>query len=270
MSTRIRSSITYPNARRLADFNRIAIFIDPGEDDIADLCRMWAWRQIVTTEVFVNETRLGVAGNPQRAYTYVFDTLGSDFNVAIEDDAVLMPDALELALWFDERQDVGLSRYAFLNLCDHYSYRGGEYSRGGVPEDPALLAENVTLSAPFAWCLARSRWPFIRKNWNKNAHAIWGWDWSVRLAMRMEGMIALTPVVSRCRNIGWQNATNETAETFLWQLGLPHSDGSHRGDFEIAHHVSADDARRLAPWMIPEIGRYLADKNRANERSAGS
>jgi len=246
--------------RRLAEFDRMAIFIDPGVAEVANVCRAFTYQLPLPVKVTVNETRLGVADNPIGAYRYVFDELGTDFNVAIEDDAVLSSDALELALWFYARHCCADSRYAFMNLCDHDQYRGTGLNAHGVPEDPSLLAESVRLSSPFAWCYSKSVWPFVKKNWNKNVRSIWGWDWSLRLAMRMEGMISLTPVVSRCQNIGRLDGTWENEETFRVQLGLRYSDGSYRGDYALVNPVSDREARVLEKWMLPEVPRYLSEK----------
>jgi hypothetical protein len=210
--------------------------------------------------VTVNEERLGVAGNPFRAYRSVFDGLGAQFNLAIEDDAVLSPDAIELALWFYSRHGDRDSRYTFLNLCDHYNYRGEGRNKGGVAHDPALLGETACISSPFAWCFTRHQWSFIKKSWNKNSRSIRGWDWSLRFAMRMEGRVSLTPVVSRCQNIGRLDGTYETGETFYVQQGLSYSDGSYQGDFGLVNPITEQEARILERWMIPEIPRYLAEE----------
>jgi Glycosyltransferase like family 2 len=254
------------NCRGFCDFDRMAIFIDPGDHEVVEVCRAWSRAQPIQVEVFVNERRLGVADNPFKAYSHAFEYSSSDFNVALEDDAVLSPDAVELAVWFDRQHGAEMSRYTFLNLCDHYAYRGEKRNKGDVPEDPSLVAESVNLSSPFAWCFTRHQWPFVKRHWNKNTRSVLGWDWSIRFGMRVEGRIALTPVVSRCRNIGSLNATHESAETFRWQLGLRHSDGSHRGDFTIVNPVSPEQSKRLAPWMVQELpgyferGRYPPDE----------
>jgi hypothetical protein len=244
--------------RGLDAFDRVLIFIDPGVDRVSEICRHWASRLPIPAEAIVHPERLGVAGNPFHAYTHVFEELGAGFNVAIEDDAVLSSDALELALWFHDRYARQGGRYAFLNLCDHYEYRGEGSNKGGVPENPALLAETSNLSSPFAWCLPGREWPFIKANWNRNSRSITGWDWSIRFAMRMEAKVALTPVVSRCRNIGALDGTHENRDTYQVQLGLRYSDGAYTGDYSIVNRLETDQLRKLERWMVPELPRYFA------------
>lgn len=253
--------LRYVNScRDLEKFDRLKVFIEPGCAAVVDVCQAWAGRMQIQTEVHVNEERLGVDWNNFRAYSTVFDELGSDFNVAIEDDTQLSPDALELALWFLKNHGGAESRYQFLNLCDHYQYRGAGLNRNGLPEDPLLLAETNSLSSPFAWCLPKRAWPFIKKHWNRNRGSLQGWDWSIRFAMRIEQAVALTPVVSRCRNVGRLDGTNENAETFRVQLGLNYSDGSHRGEYKIVNPLSEKERRTLDTWMISELPRYCTGR----------
>jgi hypothetical protein len=245
--------------RGLRRFERLFISIDPGFDAVGAICREWGKRLPIAVEVTVNAEPLGVAGNPLRAYSRAFDEAGSDFNVAIEDDAVLSPDALELALWFYERRATA-SRYSFLNLCDHYDYRGEGRNKRAVLDSPELLAETSNLSAPFAWCLPRREWGFVKANWNANSRSIPGWDWSLRFAMRMESKIALTPVLSRCRNIGRLDPTNETKETFWVQTGLRHSDGRYTGEYTVVNPIEDHELRRIDKWMLPELPRYFSTR----------
>jgi hypothetical protein len=245
--------------RGLEQFDRLAIFIDPGFDGVAEICRSMLAHLPLPAELQINEDKLGVAGNPYRAYSTVFDQLATDCNVAIEDDALLSPDALELALWFFEHHGSTEGRYHFLNLCDHLRYRGPGQNHNGLPEDPALLAETQHLSSPFAWCLSKRAWPFVKKNWNRNQRSIAGWDWSLRFAMRVQGIVALTPVLSRCQNVGRFDGTYDTEETFRVQLGLNYSDGAYRGNYRIVNPLSDAELRRLDWWMVPELSRYFSE-----------
>lgn len=253
------SLLQLSKCRCLERFDRLDVFIDPGYDEVAEVSKEWSARMPISTEVHVNEDRLGVAWNPFRAYSTVFEQLGSDFNVAIEDDSQLSPDALQLALWFFEKHGASGRRYKFLNLCDHYQYRGPGKNRNDVPEDPALLAETSNISAPFAWCLPRRAWPFVKRHWNKNRLSNLGWDWSIRFGMRMEGAVALTPVLSRCQNIGRLDGTHEDGTTFDIQLGLNYSDGSYSGDYRIVNPLSDHELRSVEPWMVAEIPRYFSE-----------
>jgi len=256
--------------RKIDQFDQLLIFIDPGYDEVADVCHEFSNKLTIPVKVKVNEQLLGVAGNPMRAYSRVFDELGTDFNVAIEDDAVLSPDALELALWFCSHHGSADSRYTFLNFCDHYNYRGAGRNKGNAPDDLSLIAESTFFTSPFAWCFTRDAWPFVKRNWNRNQRSINGWDWSIRFAMRMEGRISLTPVVSRCQNIGELDGTWETGETFWVQRGLRYSDGSYHGDFALVNPVTQREAVVVDRWMIPELARYIAEREALRGHADGS
>jgi hypothetical protein len=246
--------------RGLEQFDLVLISIDPGNDEVVSVCREWAAGVPIEVRIEVNEEHLGVAGNPLRAYSTVMEELGSEFNLAVEDDALLTPDALELALWFFRRH-AAKGRYAFLSLCDHYEYRGPGHNKGGVAENASLLAETSNLSSPFAWCFTAAEWPFLKRHWDTNTRSIGGWDWSIRFGMRIEGRVALAPVLSRCRNIGEKDGTHDTPETWAQiQAGMNHSDGSYLGDYEIVNPVSDAEARTLNPWMIPELARVFGGR----------
>jgi hypothetical protein len=65
-------------------------------------------------------------------------------------------------------------RYAFLNLY-HYQYRGEGRNKAGVLESLSLIAEISNLSSPFAWCVRRHRWPYIRRHLRNSTRSIGGW-----------------------------------------------------------------------------------------------
>jgi hypothetical protein len=163
-----------------------------------------------------------------------------------------------MALWFYENHS-GSDVYLCLSFCDHLRYRGPGKNRNGLPEDPSFLAETRDISAPFAWCFPARSWPFAKRHWNKNRLSLPGWDWSLRFGMRIEGRVGLTPVLSRCRNIGRFDGTWENGETFKVQLGLNYSDGSYRGGYSIVDPVAESDRRRLDAWMIAELPRLFSE-----------
>jgi len=43
--------------RRLTDFDQLSIFIDPGYEEVVEVCRSWSGRFPIESRVFVSETR---------------------------------------------------------------------------------------------------------------------------------------------------------------------------------------------------------------------
>src|SRR5260221_6365651 len=68
------------------------IAIEPGCEQTIDICRSVDFMPV---EILVNPSRRGVNYNNKNIYDLVFDR-GSEWNVAIEDDTPLSPDALDL------------------------------------------------------------------------------------------------------------------------------------------------------------------------------
>ena len=79
--------------------------VEPGCPEVLDVCKAI---DFIPTHVHLNAERLGVRENPYQALRAVFD-MGSDFNVYLEDDLLVSPDALDLANWYLEQDE----RFAF-------------------------------------------------------------------------------------------------------------------------------------------------------------
>lgn len=128
-------------------------------------------------------------------YEGVFTNGGGqiDFNIALEDDAVLTPDALELADWFyhhPKKDD-----YAYLCLGDP------SYSYDARDEDYSTVRDTQKLYTS-AWCFTKKSWEIMREFWNRPLQTEQGWDWSLSYTLLEHNWRGLAPVVSRARNIG--------------------------------------------------------------------
>src|SRR5258708_4029596 len=86
------------------------IAVEPGCDRTIEICRAVDFMPV---EVIVNPSRLGINHNNKNIYETVFNC-GRQWNLAIEDDTPLSPDALELAEWF--RTLPRSADYLLLNL----------------------------------------------------------------------------------------------------------------------------------------------------------
>lgn len=187
-------------------------------------------------------TCYGVAKAPLDALRWAF----ADANqvVKIEDDAVLTPDALEVADFFFntvERNEDLMSRWTLMSLCAHGSKERAH---------PSRIREHGHITSPFAFCIHRHHWPFIERVWNCKVRPPYGWDWSLTYAMRLEGRRAVAPVWSRCENIGREGGVHDTPESFdAAQVGVSFSDGAETPIFSIE---KISDPVKLEPWMEEE------------------
>ena len=156
--------------------------------------------------VIVWPEHLGVNEHPRRLLQYAFEELESGFNVHLEDDTVLSPDALRLALWFSQLDTASVYTAGCLAVCLH---------------NPSLNYDNperVYRTEAFgAWgwgChyAAWSRW--LAKRWNHKRELPIGWDWSITETMRDNGLRCFAPSLSRVRNIGRLGGTYQTPQGY--------------------------------------------------------
>jgi len=119
----------------------------------------------------------------------------ANFLVMLEDDAVLTPDALELASGFygwPRRDD-----YLFMSIGDpKYSKVAPEES-----EYEQLVEERYSIYTS-AWCFTRGSWEKMLETWNRPLSTQLGWDWSLSTSMHENGWKSMYPLVSRARNVG--------------------------------------------------------------------
>lgn len=243
-------------------FDLLIFSIDPGNKNVVDVCEssaeMLAKSGIIECSLYVNTEKFGIAGNTFLALQRAFEEHGSDFNMSLEDDAVVTPDAVILADWFHQVHGDPFSKYAMMSLCNHRDFGRGE-NPGGIPNDPSYLAEAMYISSPFAWCTTRHQWPFIKSTWNHKQCVPSGWDWSLSHAMRLKRMRSLHPILSRCKNIGCYGGVNETPQTFMrTQTNLVYSDGEYLGRYDVVARVDEQDLSRLDDWMISEHERMFS------------
>ena len=235
--------------------DKIIFSIDPGNEDVTTVChkasQILSDNGIAECVVYVNTMKFGVAGNSLLALARAFEEHRSDFNVAIEDDAMLRPDALVLASWFLKNYGGPLSEYTLMSMCNHRDFGRGQ--QNAIPDDPSYVVETPFISSPFAWCMSNHQWPFVKSSWNKKKCAPTGWDFSLSYAMRLERRRALHPVVSRCKNIGREGGENQTPESFdRTEADVLFSDGEYPGPYKVVARLEDDELMRLNDWMMPE------------------
>lgn len=230
-------------------FDKLIISVDPGSEHVFDLCVAAAEdissMGILETHVYRNSMKAGVAGNPQLALQRAFELHESDFNMAIEDDALLSPDACRLADWFRRNHGGPLSPYFLMSLCNHNEYKDGA---------PSEIRETTYITSPFAYCMSKYQWHITKAHWNAKELTPTGWDYSVSLAMHLLRLRGLHPTLSRCQNIGREFGAHETPETFdKTQKDIVYSNGEFDGDFVLDKWLPDSDLRKIPAWAITEL-----------------
>ncbi len=112
--------------------------VEPEDQEVVEFCQDF---DFMPANVTVNPRKLGVALNPLMTISRAFDA-GSDFNVALEDDLVLSPDALDLANWYFALPEENYFCLNFFNYCSNCA-------------DPAKV-QYTDHFAPLGWAVSES------------------------------------------------------------------------------------------------------------------
>jgi len=128
---------------------------------------------------------------------------GSTFNLHLEDDFLLAPDAVDLANWY------------YTNFKDkpitYMSYGMFGFNPRGL--DPSAL-EEVPFFEGLGWCTFKEGWETCYKQaWydiklaKKYFGSSHGWDWSVQAFFKEYGYKALRPLINRTQHNGRMGGT---------------------------------------------------------------
>jgi hypothetical protein len=149
----------------------------------------------------------GARINMYNALSYAFASLKTDFNVHLEDDFLLSPDALNLANWyynnFKDKPESYIS-YGFFG----FNPRGDDYS----------AIEEVTFFEGLGWCTFKENWyKCFSRCWFDDTLAreyfnAYGWDWAVQAYFRKYRGKALRPLINRTQHNGRFDGTCCTVE----------------------------------------------------------
>ena len=198
----------------------VHIGIEPGptQGALADLCSdILPDNQCTLTR---NPTRLGVRANPYATIARAFES-GSTFNLCLEDDFLLAPDALLLADWYKENHR---PRWAALNLL---AGTCGSAANLSVPDCPSQIFESRCFNS-IGVGFTRADWNRIstifrgrkRPFYSRRSILDWGWDWAVYGAVLMSPQLrVIQPLAARCTHTG-ETGTHCTPEfqekSFSW------------------------------------------------------
>ena len=183
---------------------RIFAGIEPGprQGEVAAVFReRLAGCDLTLTE---NRARLGVRDHPYRLLNQAFDA-GADFDLHLEDDLLLAPDALDLARWYATH---ARPEWAALNLL---AGACGSAANLSDQDHPDLVFATPCFTS-IGLGLTRANWQDLRPHWKAPrgikrrgdmalAHA--GWDWAIVkwLIDRPERQV-LQPVAARATHAG--------------------------------------------------------------------
>lgn len=187
------------------EISRVVIGIDGGgEESVREIAERNAERSPFKTEVISWPRHLGVSEHPRRLLQYAYTELNSEFNLHLEDDTVLSPDALRLCAWYE--QQITSGERSFHLLCLHSLSRS--YDR----------ADCVRLRHDFgAWGWAADHmqwWNWLAPYWNHRREEPLGFDWSLTDTIQQRGLKVVSPVLSRVRNIGREGGEHQTPEGY--------------------------------------------------------
>lgn len=185
---------------------RIFIALEPSDctQEFFDICAnsLSADQYSIT----VNHERLGIRLNPFNAINTAY-SFGSEFNLYLEEDLVISPDATELAMWFYRNHSPD---WLALNLLCGPCGTAGYLSSPWYPQ--TLLETKLFNSLGFA--MKRDQWKeHLEKIWmgsESTPHirpsqwsAAWGWDWTVyAYVAKSSDLKVVTPAFSRVNHLG--------------------------------------------------------------------
>jgi hypothetical protein len=194
----------------------LLVGIEPGCKEVLEIVHKFAKKEILPTRIIINEENKGINYNNLNLYEKAFNS-GSEFNVAIEDDIVLSPDALDLANWFlkcDKNK-----KYMLLNLFNNSK----DY------KTPLVLIESKSF-CPWGFCFTKKvylkwikpYWMYHPINFNWLLYKIGGekvgknigWDCSIFKILTKHHLKTLVPTLSRSKNIGRESGVHSTPELF--------------------------------------------------------
>lgn len=239
------------SVREAGYIGKIVISIDAGECSREVEAKL---HEVEGTDIQYNDPPIGLWANKNNAY-HVYERALRDPSVdailAIEDDCVLSPDAIDLCHWF---LDNATDRYKFLSLASNIPNEGGR---------PLDLWEMTLIASPWAWCFTRESWVEIRQGWNCKTLAPTGWDWSLIYRMAVQHWKSLAPALPRARNTGGTGSSTGAEQWWREHLrDAAFSDRHYGTDFRICPPIVSDnDLKWGEPWMHDEAMRdFKVDK----------
>lgn len=144
----------------------------------------------------------GARDNMYNVLSYAFNNLKTDFNLHLEDDFLLAPDAVNLANWYCENFKDKPMSYMSYGMFG-FNPRGEDYS----------ALEEVPHFEGLGWCAFKENWEACySKSWFDDTLArkyfnAYGWDWAVQAYFKEYKCKALRPLINRTQHNGRNDGT---------------------------------------------------------------
>jgi hypothetical protein len=122
---------------------------------------------------------------------------GSTFNLHLEDDLLLAPDAINLANWYYDNYINDPMKYISYGMFG-FQPRGDDYT----------ALEEVPFFEGLGWCAFKENWESCYKlSWYDDSLAVkyfnaHGWDWNVQAYFKEYKCKALRPLINRTQHNG--------------------------------------------------------------------
>lgn len=169
--------------------------VEPVNPEVLKVCQTVSF---MDTHVHLNAVRLGVRENPYQLFKRTFG-MGYDGVLYLEDDVVLSPDAVELALDYARSPEATRHRCLCLFNAD---------SRADA--DSALIetGHSANKFAALGFFTTADQWTnFFEPTWHASSK---GWDWSITGAGTAHHVAR--PALSRSHHIGRFGGVHYVAE----------------------------------------------------------
>lgn len=218
----LKRTLQHLSLNNLTGYSKIYCGIEPGNDEVFEICRNIKFIEPV---IILNEEKLGIRRNPFETLSRVFEE-GSEYNVYLEDDVELSPDALDLANFYYDN----FKKDEYFACCFHnYNSEKSQRSKCILKQDFWAIGFSLFKSAWEKWF--KPYW-FNDKISQEYKVGGDGWDWSIRASILKHKKLCLTPIFSRSMHIG-RVGVHSTHEDFINKFsGKPYCK-SRIGEFSL-------------------------------------
>ncbi len=231
----LRKTIDSLKINDLSGYDKLYCGVEPGNSEVVEILRAI---DFIDTRIILNPRILGVRKNPFALLERVFEE-GAEFNVYIEDDQLLSPDAFDV---FNYHRRVLGSQPKMLCTCLYNPASSNIY--------PNRLIKSFDFVA-IGFSLTKSQWlDYFKPYWFDEAlnqemgGTAEGWDWCIRALMKKYHLHSVIPALSRSYHLG-QTGTHCTPAEYEKSF-RHHPMAQYKGDaLYLADHQrhSAETAR---------------------------